>query len=110
MGTYQKDRPWLTEIADSGEILGECANCQKMMRATMSVLDDAYGVWRGVCPHCGAVNLLDPRKSSAMRGYTHNEMFLVLPTDHEVELNKWDDVKFTTECTCGKCKQKKTND
>ena len=99
-----QDRPWLTVVADKGDTMGECANCQKICKEDQHTLDDAYGVLRLVCPHCEAVNLLDPRKYAG-RGYTSSEMFLTLPTDHEMEMNKWNDTEITKPCTCDTCKK-----
>jgi len=106
MGKYLKGRPWLTELADNGDIPGECANCGKIIYADQRTLDDAYGVWRGVCPHCEAVNLLASQKM-AMRGYTSKKMFLVLPTDHEMKMNNWTDTEITSPCACKECSEQK---
>ena len=95
MGKYLQDRPWLTKLADSGDTLGECANCKGVCKENQFTLDDAYGVIRLVCPHCKAVNLLDR--------YTSREMFLTLPTDHEMKMNGWDDTEITRPCDCGEC-------
>jgi len=103
MGKYLKDRPWLTELADSGDTEGECANCGSVIKAYQSILNDAYGVIRLVCPKCDAVNLLAPQKN-AWRGYTGRQLFLTLPTDHEIEMNKWETDIPTIPCTCEKCK------
>ena len=101
MGEYLEGRPWLTELANSGDTFGECANCRGVIKAYQSTLNEAYGVIRLVCPNCGAVNLLQPKKG-AWRGYTHNEMFLTLPTEHEIEINNWEKDIPTIPCTCKK--------
>jgi phage FluMu protein Com len=103
MGEFLKDRPWLTELANSGDTIGECANCGGIIKAYQSTLDDAYGVIRLVCPKCKAVNLLNPQKN-AWRGYTNSEMFLTLPTDHEIVMNNWEKNIPTIPCQCKKCK------
>lgn len=101
MGKGLEGRPWLTILADSGDTLGECANCKRICKENQFTLDEAYGVIRLVCPYCDAVNLLDPR-DGAGRGYTSSEMFLTLPTDHEMEMNDWTDTEITKPCTCNK--------
>jgi hypothetical protein len=58
-------------------------------------------VWRGVCPHCNAVNLLDIRES--LRGYMSQEMRLCLPTDHEIKMNGWEADIPTRPCDCKEC-------
>jgi len=106
--TYIPKQPWFTSLMSEGDVIGECANCQKVVREHLFTLDDCYGVYRGRCPHCNAVNLLDRRKS--MRGYTSREMFLVLPTDHEVKKNKWEADIPVRQCTCGTCKEEGKDD
>ena len=107
MSKHLEDRPWLTMLADRGDVEGECANCGKPIKESLSILDDAYGVWRGVCPHCGAINLLDQSGEHGIRGYITDKMWTVLPTDHEMKMNKWDDTDIVTQCTCKKCMDKK---
>ena len=104
MGKYLKDRPWLTELANSGDTLGECAKCGGVIKAYLTTLDDAYGVIRLVCPKCEAVNLLDQSGKHGIRGYMTGQMWLVLPTDHEVEMNNWEKDIPIIPCTCEKCK------
>lgn len=68
-----------------GLIEGTCAHCSTKVYESLAVLDDAYAVWVGVCPHCDARNVLGPPG----RGYRSNGMQLVLPTKEEIEWNKW---------------------
>jgi len=63
-----------------GLIQGACAACWAKVYESLAVLDDAYNVWAGRCPHCGAVNLLS---MTSLRGYSSAGMTLVLPTDEE---------------------------
>lgn len=86
----------------SGYIKGECANCHKDVYAPRAILDDGYAVFRGVCPHCDAVNLLDCGSTTG-RGYNSSHMFLCLPNEHECRMNNWDDVLFKSKCTCDEC-------
>ena len=83
------NRPWLTRDMQSkpstGTIPGECANCHKTVYEQMWILDDAYNVWKGVCPHCGAWNFLST--THGLRGYASGGMHLVLPTKSEQESN-----------------------
>lgn len=109
MGKHLTDRPWLTVLADQGDTIGECAHCREVIKENLSTLDDAYGVWRGVCPHCKAVNLLDQSGKHGIRGYMTGKMWTVLPTDHEMTLNKWDDTEIVRECSCSLCKENKPN-
>jgi hypothetical protein len=67
------------------DIPGQCANCGKPVYECLATLDDAYGVYDGICPHCGAINYLDTRKTA--RGYDSREMYLVLPNNEEVIMN-----------------------
>jgi hypothetical protein len=98
--SYIKDQVWYTSLMDKGDTLGECANCHKVVKEYQYILDDCYGVYRGRCPHCNAVNLLDFSKG---RGYTSSEIFCVLPTDIEIEMNKWEaDIPFTN-CARKEC-------
>lgn len=64
---------------------GSCANCAKLVFEDLFSLDDAYNVWAGECPHCGAINLLSLHHG--LRGYSSSEMHLVLPTDEERKEN-----------------------
>jgi DNA-directed RNA polymerase subunit RPC12/RpoP len=73
-----------TERRDDA-IPGKCAHCGKPVWESLSTLDDAYNVWAGTCPHCGAINLLS--LIHGLRGYDSKEMFLVLPTPEEQEAN-----------------------
>lgn len=64
-----------------------CAKCGKQAWESLALLDDAYAVWIGKCPHCGAHNLLDFSKGG--RGYHSGGMALTLPTKDEIEQNGW---------------------
>ena len=66
-------------------IPGGCAHCHRIVYESLAVLDDAYNVWSGKCPHCGAINLLST--TEGLRGYSSRGMFLVLPTSEEVAAN-----------------------
>ena len=68
-------------------ICGACANCGKAVFEELWFLDDAYAVWEGICPHCGALNYLSPTKQKGMRGYDSRSMYLELPTKEEVIMN-----------------------
>lgn len=70
--------------ADRGLIPGACAHCKKAVYESLALLDDAYNVWLGKCPHCGALNYLS---MSSLRGYGSSGMNLVLPTDEERDAN-----------------------
>ena len=59
------------------DIPGICASCGQQLFESLLMLDDAYGVWKGKCPHCGACNLLDTSKG--IRGYHSQGMDLCLP-------------------------------
>lgn len=98
---YLKDEPWMTSLMDKGDIIGCCANCNNIVREYEGTLNDCYAVYRGKCPHCGAINLLHCQKG-AIRGYTSKEIFLELPTDHEILLNKWPDSPHI-KCKCNHC-------
>ncbi len=100
--SYIQDQPWFTSLMDKGDILGECANCHKVVREYLSTLHDCYGVYRGRCPFCNAVNLL----GGEGRGYSNQEIFLVLPTDHEIKMNDWETDIPVTKCTCPTCGMK----
>ena len=69
----------------SGYISGECANCKATVHEQLWLLDDAYNVWMGRCPHCKALNYLS--MTHGLRGYSSDGMHLVLPTDEEVAAN-----------------------
>lgn len=64
---------------------GPCAQCGKAVWETVFDLDDAYNVWAGKCPHCGAINLLSTEHG--LRGYDSQAMHLVLPYDEERDAN-----------------------
>lgn len=70
----------------TGYIGGKCAKCSKPVFESLWLLDDAYNVWVGICPHCSAANLLG---MTSMRGYSNAGMDLVLPTDEEIASNDW---------------------
>ncbi len=63
---------------------GFCAKCGEKVFESLSLLDDAYAVWWGKCPHCGALNCLS---NSCGRGYNLTRMYLVLPTHEETIMN-----------------------
>ncbi len=67
-----------------GFIKGACAKCAGEVYESLAMLDDAYNVWMGKCPHCGALNYL---AMTGMRGYSSGGMSLVLPTDEERDAN-----------------------
>ena len=69
----------------SGRCKGACANCQAEVYEDLLVLDDAYNVWMGRCPSCKALNYLS--MNFYLRGYTREEMRLVLPTAEEIAAN-----------------------
>lgn len=66
---------------------GTCPNpaCGKPVWESLLVLDDAYNVWAGKCPHCQALAYLST--NHGLRGYSSTGMHLVLPTDEEVQAN-----------------------
>ena len=64
---------------------GTCANCNKDVFESTWILDDCYNVWAGICPHCKATNLLS--MNHGLRGYSSAQMWLVLPTNEELESN-----------------------
>ena len=66
-------------------IAGACAQCGKAVWETVATLDDAYNVWAGKCPHCGAINMLST--VHGLRGYDSQAMHLVLPYDEERDSN-----------------------
>lgn len=68
-----------------GHIKGQCANCTKDVYEALWLLDDAYNVWLGKCPHCKALNFLS--MNHGLRGYSSGGMHLVLPTDEEKQAN-----------------------
>lgn len=71
--------------AGAGLVGGECAHCHKPVYESQWLLDDAYNVWVGKCPHCKALNYLS--MNHGLRGYSASHMHLVLPTIEEVEAN-----------------------
>ena len=105
MSTHLSDQPWMTRLMDKvakrGGLTAPCANCGKAVSESEAILDDAYGVWRGRCPYCNAINLLD--QSDGSRGYWSGGMNLCLPTDHEVKMNNWEGDIPVRPCTCGAC-------
>lgn len=72
--------------ATRGCIAGKCAKCGGEVWESLALLDDAYNVWVGICPHCSAANLLG---MTGLRGYSSAGMDLVLPTDEEITANNW---------------------
>lgn len=100
--SYIKDQPWYTSRMDAGDMMGECANCHKVCREHSAIIDDCYAVYRGRCPYCNALNLLDNEKG---RGYSGTGMHLVLPTDHEIRMNDWETDVPTRKCDCPKCRK-----
>jgi hypothetical protein len=66
-------------------IQGACAKCEQIVYESEFTLDDAYNVWAGKCPHCGAINLLS--LNHGLRGYSSQGMHLVLPTIEERDAN-----------------------
>lgn len=75
----------MSSIKKRGFIPGKCANCNKDVWESSFLLDDAYNVWVGKCPHCGALNYLS--LDHGLRGYSSYEMWLVLPTEEEKAAN-----------------------
>ncbi len=69
------------------EVRGECANCGIIVFESIFTLDDAYAVWLGRCPKCGALNFLDQTGKHGLRGYGFGQLFLVLPCIHEQKMN-----------------------
>ena len=68
-----------------GLLLGTCAHCKNDVYEFEWILDDAYNVWAGKCPHCNAINYL---ALTSLRGYSSAGMDLVLPTDEERDANE----------------------
>ena len=68
-----------------GLLRGTCANCKKDGYECEWIVDDAYNVWAGQCPHCNAINYL---ALTSLRGYSSAGMDLVLPTDEERDANE----------------------
>lgn len=70
-----------------GLIRGTCPNppCGKEVFESVWILDDAYNVWAGKCPHCKALCYLS--MTHGLRGYGLGGMHLVLPTDEERDAN-----------------------
>jgi hypothetical protein len=75
----------LSKRREHGTIPGTCAACGLPVYESLPLLDDAYNVWAGKCPQCGAINMLS--MNHGLRGYTSMQMWLVLPTDEEREAN-----------------------
>jgi len=109
MGKMLSGRPLLTtemftkhavwNYRGGDKVWGNCAHCGLEVWEYLCLLDDSYAVWRGECPKCKAINLLD--LTQGLRGYSSQAMCLCLPCKHEVEMNEdWTDVKFVRECTC----------
>jgi hypothetical protein len=71
--------------AGNHSVSGVCAKCELEVFESESLLNDAYNVWWGRCPGCGALNLLS--LNHGLRGYGGGVMHLVLPTDEEVTAN-----------------------
>lgn len=74
----------MQKAAQHGYIKGSCAHCKGDVYESLAMLDDAYNVWLGKCPHCCALNFLG---LTSLRGYSSAGMDLVLPTPEEVEQN-----------------------
>lgn len=70
----------MKKVGGRGMVPGSCANCHQPVFESLSLLDDAYNVWLGKCPHCAALNFL---RLTGLRGYSSSGMDLVLPTDEE---------------------------
>jgi hypothetical protein len=66
-------------------ISGICEACYRRIWESLATLDDAYNVWAGKCPYCGAINFLS--MNHGLRGYNSREMFLTLPYDEEAKAN-----------------------
>src|SRR3989304_6677200 len=94
--SYIKEQPWFTSLMDKGNVIGECACCGSVCREHEFTLSDCYAVYRGRCPKCNAINLL----GGGGRGYNNRTMTLVLPTDHEIRMNKWEEDVPTRPCDC----------
>jgi hypothetical protein len=75
----------LREHGGKGLVEGLCASCGKPRWESLAVLDDCYNVWAGKCS-CGAINLLSV--NHGLRGYSSQQMHLVLPTDEEIAKNE----------------------
>ena len=76
----------LKKMPAHGLIEGKCANCKKPVYESLFTLDDAYSVWLGKCPYCGALNFLS--MNHGLRGYSSSSMFLELPTEEEKQANE----------------------
>jgi hypothetical protein len=61
-------------------VAGNCATCALVVYEAVEVLDDAFGVYVGRCPHCQALNYLSTQEG---RGYDGQRMHLVLPQPTE---------------------------
>ena len=70
----------MTGTPTHGSVRGACAACKADVYESLAMLDDAYNVWLGKCPHCGALNFL---ALTGLRGYSSAGMSLALPTDEE---------------------------
>lgn len=68
-----------------GDIPGTCPHCKREVYESLMLLDDAYNVWCGKCPHCGAHSFLG---LNSLRGYSRAGMTLWLPTDEERDSNE----------------------
>ena len=66
---------------------GTCNACGCRVYESLALLDDAFAVWVGICPYCGAGNLLDTSRGG--RGYSQGFMSLTLPYAEEVRVNRW---------------------
>ena len=91
MGKVIQGAHWMTVMMDAepgrGRVPGACASCGKAVFESLTMLDDAYNVYWGVCPHCGAGQALDMSGKRGARGYSSQEMHLVLPTKEEAIMN-----------------------
>jgi hypothetical protein len=83
---------------DERYVAGKCAKCSKDVYESLWLLDDAYNVWMGKCPHCAALNFLG---MTGLRGYSSSGMSLVLPTYEEAAANNLP-ADTPTSGPCGK--------
>lgn len=74
----------MRKTGGAGMVPGQCAACAGQVFESLFLLDDAYNVWVGRCPHCKALNFL---ALNGMRGYSSAGMELALPTDEEKASN-----------------------
>lgn len=65
------------------QLLTKAVECKPVFES-LWLLDDAYNVWVGKCPHCDAHAFLSMQ---SLRGYNSAGMQLVLPTDEERDSN-----------------------